>query len=156
VRRRPKRPWAVEGHFACMLEEVVPQARPERTWHTRPTGRRRVSPSNRGWNRMPGVTACLVSQRKQDDPESFAGAQATMLYEPDYERLELGSPSLRVGFVKYPAYPVRQLGNDPTAVLLLEGRIYNKDAAQVERELVSLAHEIRNKEVLPQGAIRSG
>jgi asparagine synthase (glutamine-hydrolysing) len=95
---------------------------------------------------MPGLTICLTS--KTDDPtwsSRLTAAQQAMLHTPDYAACAVVSrPGFFLGHVKYAEYPARCFGASaappsPAPSVYFEGRIYNKDARQIESELLDIA-----------------
>jgi len=87
---------------------------------------------------MPGTTLLLVADPSRLSASAFAAAQDVMLHQDDYRAVRETSELLAWGHVGYPGYPARVVTREP-CVVLLEGRVYNLAADEIERELQRLA-----------------
>lgn len=89
---------------------------------------------------MPGITLEIASH--SIDLAEFQKGQAGMLHAPDYKTtVQLSTPTMAVGSVGYPEYPV-WFADSATGLVGLEGRIYNRDSLSMRSSLIALADQL--------------
>lgn len=94
---------------------------------------------------MPGLTLSLASGAAEEGfahQNQILAAQAAMLHGERYQATALHcGPALFVGHVGYPEYPVITV-EAPDALIVLEGRVYNLEAAEVAARLREIARYV--------------
>ena len=82
---------------------------------------------------MPGLTLWLTTDADQAEMTArFTAAQQSMVHAPHYApNVLVTEPGFLLGHVNYPEYPVTSFEAENYTVYL-EGRVYNKDAVQLE------------------------
>lgn len=89
---------------------------------------------------MPGITLEIASHSV--DLTAFQKGQVGMLHAPDYKTtVRLSAPTMVVGSVAYPEYPV-WFADSAAGLVGLEGRIYNRSLSSVRSSLVALADQL--------------
>jgi len=89
---------------------------------------------------MPGISLQITAQPTTREALcQFEAAQSHMLHEPDYgQHIHIAENGIIVGHVGYAEYPVTRFSTD-AADVVLEGRIYNCSARDLETSIRTLA-----------------
>jgi len=91
---------------------------------------------------MPGLTLSLHAASAATDPGAFDRAQEGMLHGARYEtRTLVEAPTLRVGCVTYPGYPLRTVEAGGVTVVF-EGRAYTESPERLDESLGDLATRV--------------
>lgn len=104
---------------------------------------------------MPGLTLAISSVNHALPPARFEAACAGMMHFTDWQaHLFVNTPNIRAGYVGYPGYPVDTFFPSNGLAFYVEGRIYNKSAQTVRRELTTLGPLLLQKDPRSDERIR--
>ena len=104
---------------------------------------------------MPGINIIIGKAAGGESLESILlDAQKQMLPLPDYRSETIFcSECFCAGCTRYPDYPIKVIETGDI-LILIEGRVYNKSAAELEKELVELAGELSAGDEGPPGGLQ--
>ena len=92
---------------------------------------------------MPGINLLIESGKSAEDLElELLNAQQQLMVNPDYySRKLIINQDWSIGCTAYPEYPIRKIETEDY-ILIIEGRIYDKDDKTVESGLIEVARHL--------------